>query len=233
MHTLNGPFKIVAKETGITFYINIFVTVAIFALFIFLSSISSGSNIDGVLFGPFYIVFLTLPFIFFKAYRFILGLGGTRTQFVLSAYLSSLLFITAASVVLTLLHFIGKNIFEQSYSVFHMADILTDANLFMYFWIDFLWLFILFGIGMFAQVINFNMGTMRTLILLGLVILASISIYFYIDFEPIFEFIMTDYTLFIHILAGGSVVLLILSYFMMRNAPLERGDRKILKPSIE
>src|SRR5699024_2039654 len=101
MHTLNGSFKIVAKETGVTFYINIFITAAIFALFIILNSISSSNDVGGVLFGPFYIVFLTLPFIFFKAYRFILGLGGTRTQFVFASCLSRLIFLTGAVVILT------------------------------------------------------------------------------------------------------------------------------------
>lgn len=232
MHTLNGSFKIVAKETGVTFYINIFITAAIFALFIILNSISSSNDVGGVLFGPFYIVFLTLPFIFFKAYRFILGLGGTRTQFMFASYLSSLIFLTGAAIILTAFHFIGETIFRDNYTVFHMADVIAEPSLFMYFWIDFLWLFILFSIGMFAQVINFNLGTIRSLILVGLLVLISISAYFYIDFAPLLDFIFTDYTLFVHLLAAGSLILLVLSHFMMKNAPLERGDRKILKPSL-
>lgn len=226
MNTLKGPLRIVTKEMGLTFYINVGITIALFGLYIFLSSITDENGLLGLIFGPFYIVFLTYPFIFFKSYKYILSLGGTRKQFMISSFIAALIYLAASTIVLNVLHIIGKEIFQNGY-IFHMADILENASMPMYFWIDFLWLFILFGIGMFVQVINFNLGTLRTFILGAVVILGAITAYSFMDLTPLFEFIIMDHLLFVHLLALGSLVLMVISYFMMRNAPLERGDRKL------
>lgn len=228
MNTLKGPFKMMTKEMGMTFYINAGITLALFALYIFLSSQADGNEYLGLLFGPFYIVFLIFPFILFKSYNFILSFGGTRKQFIISTFISTLIFIVIGTIILNVLNIISEMTFQNGY-MFHMADILSDPNTAMYFWIDFLWLFILFGIGMFAQAINFNLGTIRTLSLGGILILASIAMYFFIDLVPLFEFFITDHLLFVHLLALISLAFLVLSYFMIRNAPLARGDRKFFR----
>ena len=230
MHTLKGPFKVVFKEMSLTFYINVGITIALFALYIFLSTQLDNNEPLGLIFGPFYIVFLTYTFIFFKSYKFILSFGGTRKQFMVSAFISGFIYLVIGAVLLTVLHYIGEMVFQNGY-VYHMADFVNDANPLMYFWVDFLWLFSFFGIGMFAQVINFNLGTLRTLIIAAVIILGLVTAYFFIDLAPLFEFFLTDYMLFLHLFALVSLILLVLSYFMMRNAPLERGDRKIFRIS--
>lgn len=226
MNSLKGPLKIVSKEMGVTFYINIALTIALFALYLFLSFRADPGEDLGVIFGPFYVIFLIYPFIFFRSYNFILALGGTRNQFIISSLLATLIFIIIGTIIMNVLHWIGGMTFQNGY-LFHMADILNDPNPAMYFWIDFLWLFILFGIGMFVQVINFNLGTIRVLSLGALILLAGVAAYFFLDLTPLFEFIILDHLLFVHILALASLIMLVLSAFMMRNAPLERGDRKI------
>lgn len=226
MNRLKGPLKIVSKEMGVTFYINTGITIALFALYLFLSFRADSNEHLGVLFGPFYVIFLVYPFIFFKSYNFILALGGTRKQFIISSFLSTLIFIVIGTIILNVLHLIGGMTFQSGY-LFHMSDILNDANPAMYFWIDFLWLFILFGLGMFAQVVNFNLGTVRTLSLGAVLLLAGVTAFYFIDLTPLFEFIIMDHLLFVHLLALLSLVMLVLSTLMMRNAPLERGDRTI------
>lgn len=230
MNTFKGPFKVVSKEMALTFYINAFLTVALFGLYIFLSSNIDPNELLGVIFGPLYVVFFAYPFIFFKAYKYILSLGGTRKQFMISAISASMIYLIAATVLLNVLHLLGGVIFQNGYN-FHMADLLADPSTAMYFWIDFLWMFILFGIGMFAQAILFNFGAIRTLILGAIIILASVTAYFFMDLTPLFEFIIQEHLLFIHLFALLSLILIAASYFMMRNAPLERGGRKIFKVS--
>ena len=230
MHSLNGSLKIVSKEMGVTLYINIALTIALFALYLFISFRADPGEYLGVIFGPFYVIFLVYPFIFFKSYNFILALGGTRKQFIISSFLATLTFIIICTVILNVLHLLSRMTFQNG-SIFHMAGILNDPNPAMYFWIDFLWLIILFGIGMFAQVINFNLGTIRTLTLAAVLILAAVTAYFFLDLTPLFEFIIIDHLLFVHILALASLILLVLSAFMMKNAPLERGDRKLFTAS--
>lgn len=231
MNTLKGPLKIVTKEMGMTFYINVGITIALFALYIILSTKADGNEYVGVLFGPFYVIFLVYPFVLFKSYNFILSLGGTRKQFIASTFIAALIFIVIGVILLNGLHLISQMVFQNGY-LFHMADILTDVSTAMYFWIDFVWLFILFGIGMFVQVINFNLGTVRTLSLAALLILGSATAFFLIDLTPLFKFMVMEHLLFVHILALISLALLVLSYFMMRNAPLERGDRKLFKTAV-
>lgn len=226
MNKLKGPMKIVSKEMSITFYINIGITIALFALFLFLSFRADSNENLGVLFGPFYVIFLVYPFIFFKSYSFILALGGTRKQFIISSFLSTLVFMIIGTIILNVLYLISGLTFQNGY-LFHMADILNNANPAMYFWIDFLWLFILFGFGMIVQVIYFNLGTIRTLSLGAVLLLAGVAAFYFMDLTPLFEFIIMDYLLFVHILASASILMLVLSAFMMINAPLERGDRKL------
>ena len=226
MESLKGSFKIVSKEMSMTFYINIAVTIALFALHLFISFRADTNEYLAVLFGPFYVIFLVYPFIFFKSYNFILSLGGTRNQFIISSFLSTLAFIIICTITLNVLHLISGMTFQNGY-LFHMADILNNPNALMYLWIDFLWLIILFGIGMFAQVIYFNLGLIRTLTLGGILLLAGVAAYYFIDLTPLFEFIIMDHLLFVHILALASIIMLVLSALMMRNAPLERGDRTI------
>ena len=226
MNTLKGPLKIVSKEMSITFYINAALTIGLFALFLFLSFRAETHEHLGILFGPFYAIFLAYPFIFFKSYNFILSLGGTRKQFIISSFLSTLTFIIISTIILNILYLISGMTFQNGY-LFHMADLLNNPNVAMYFWIDFLWLIIIFGIGMFVQAINFNLGTIRTLSLAAVLILAFVTAYFFLDLTPLFEFIIMDHLLFIHIFALVSLIMLALSALMMRNAPLERGDRKL------
>lgn len=230
MNTLKGPFKVVSKEMRLTFYINAFLTVALFVLYLFLSTKTDSPELLGVIFGPFYVVFLAYPFVFFKAYKYILALGGTRKQFMISAITASMIHLVSATLLLNVLHLLGESLFHEGYN-FHMADLLTDPNTAMYFWVDFLCLFILLGAGMFTQVIYFNLGASRTLILGAIIILGSVAAYFFIDLTPLFEFIIQEYLLFLHVSALVSLIMLVFSYFMMRNAPLERGDRKVFKVS--
>ena|SRR5699024_1394881 len=228
MNTLKGPFNVVNKEMSLTFIINAFLTIALFALYIFLGTRADSDTMLGVIFGPYYVVFAAYPFVFFKAYKYILALGGTRKQFMISAVTISLIYLIAATILLNLLHLIGSKVLHNGYS-FHMANILGDPSTAMYFWVDFLWLFILFGLGMFAQAIYFNLGAIRTLILGGILILAGVTIYFFTDLTPLFEFIVREHLMFLHLFALLSLILIGLSYFMMRNAPIEQGDRKIFR----
>lgn len=226
MNTLKGPFKIVEREMRVTFYISLAITIALFALYFFLSFRVEANTSLGAMFGPFYGVFFFYPFIIAKTYKYILSMGGTRNQFFFGTVLAMLMYLVITVLVLNGLYLLSEAIFQNAF-VFHMADLLHEANLPMYFWIDFLWLFILFGLGMFIQVVYFNFGTPRTLSGAGVLLLAAVAVFFFVDLTPLIEFIITEHTLFVHLLALISLVLMLLSYFLIRNAPLARGDRKL------
>ncbi|MBY7141566.1 hypothetical protein KFZ56_00285 [Virgibacillus sp. NKC19-3] len=228
MNTLKGPFRLIMKEMNLTFYINIGVTLALMALFTFLSYFNVANETLGITFGPIYAIFLAYPFILFKGYKYILSLGGTRKQFMLVTFLSAAIYIVLSAIILNGLYFLSPLLFNEG-ELFHMADLVNGSQPLLYFWVDVLWMFILFGFAMMIQAIYFNLGGARTLIGAAALLMMVLVAVFFADLTPLIEFIFTDHLLFVHILAGISLIFMSLSYLIMRNAPLERGDRKIIR----
>ncbi|AXF57381.1 hypothetical protein [Salicibibacter kimchii] len=226
MNTLKGPFRLIMKEMKMIYYINVGVTIALMALYIFLSYYLGENEHLGVTFGPFYAIFLIFPFILFKGYKYILSLGGTRKQFMIATYLSIGIYIVLSGMLLNGLHFLSPYLLNDGY-IFHMADLVNGSHSLLYVWIDVLWMIILFGVGMIAQSIYFNLGTVRTLSSGAALLIAILATYFFADLGPLIEFIIVDHLLFVHILAGISVLFMLFSYLLMKNGPLERGDRYV------
>ncbi|QQK80836.1 hypothetical protein HUG20_13660 [Salicibibacter cibi] len=224
MNTLKGPLRVIIKEVNVTFYINVGVTLGLMALYIFLSFYLGENEMLGITFGPFYGIFLIYPFILFKGYKYILSLGGTRKQFMIATYLSISIYIILSGILLNGLHFLSPYLLNEGY-IFHMADLVSGSNPLLYVWIDVLWMIILFGVGLIAQSVYFNLGTVRTLIGGAALLIAVLATYFFADLQPLIEFIIVDHLLFVHILAGVSVLFMLFSYLFMKNGPLERGDR--------
>ncbi|GAK09176.1 hypothetical protein [Geomicrobium sp. JCM 19038] len=224
MNTLKGPFRLIFKEMKPTFLINAGITIALMGLFVFLSFYADGNENIGVLFGPFYAIFLFFPFFLMKGYKCILSLGGTRKQFMISTYLSVTIYTILGVLTLNGFYYLSPYVLNQGY-IFHMGDLVNESNPFLYLWVDALWLFILFGIGVLAQTVYFNLGTVRTLSVGAVLLIASLATFFFADLGPLFEFFITEQLAFVHILAGISVLFVLLSYLFMKNGPLEKGDR--------
>ncbi|RKJ19664.1 hypothetical protein D7X33_45695, partial [Butyricicoccus sp. 1XD8-22] len=96
-----------------------------------------------------------------------------------------------------------------------------------YLWIDFSWIIFIFSIGMIAKTIWFNYGSVISLAGATLLLMITIVIIIFGDISWLFEFIFTNYLLFVTVLFVLSLVLLIFSYLLMLNAPLEKGNRLI------
>ncbi|ALX48407.1 hypothetical protein [Lentibacillus amyloliquefaciens] len=224
MNTLKGPFLLMFKEMRLTFYINFGITIALMALYIFLSY-STGENGDlGSIFGPFYAVFLIYPFILFQGYKYILSLGGTRRQFMMATFASVSIYMVLSVLILNGLHLLSQFFIDQG-QMFHMADLVNGSHPLLYIWIDLLWVVFLFGVGIMIKTIWFNLGNVRTLICGAILLMVLITTYTFADLSPFIEFVIVDHLLFVHILAGIAVLFMLLSFLIMRNGPLERGDR--------
>lgn len=223
---LKGPIRILLKEMNVTFYINLIITIALVPLYIFISMTDNTDNFNGVLFGPFYVILFIFPFVVFKCYQYILSLGGTRKQFMLSLLVSLVFYLILCALILNVLYFNIQGLL-QSGNIVHMAETLDSTSYILYFWVDILWMFLLFAIGLLIQVIHFNFGTLKTFIIAGVLLITSTAIYFLVDLTPLVEFIFNDYLLFLNLTGVAAVIIIIFSYFMMRNAPLERGDIRV------
>lgn len=179
MNTLKGPFKIIIKEMNPTFLWNIGITIALMGLFIVLSFYTDGNEHLGITFGPFYVIFLVYPFILMKAYKCILSLGGTRKQYMIATFLSIGIYLVLSAIILNGLYFLSPYVLNQGY-IFHMGDLVNESNPFLYVWIDVLWMFILFGIGVLAQTVYFNLGTVRTLSVGAVLLIGSLATVFFL-----------------------------------------------------
>jgi hypothetical protein len=232
MNTFTGPFRLMMREMSMTFYINAAITFVLFVFFNFLRFNDAVESDSFVLFGPLLIVFLIYPFINFKGYHYILSFGGTRTQFVLAIYLSALIFSVISVTLLNLFYYLSTNIINSGSSsarFFHLAEMVNSSNWLVYLWVDFSLIFFLFSLGMIAKTIWFNYGTVLSLAVVTLLIIISTTVVVFDDISWLTKLIYMNPLQFLAILFGLSIVFLLSSYLLMKNAPLEKGDRMIIK----
>ncbi|MED4531566.1 hypothetical protein [Metabacillus fastidiosus] len=229
MNTFKGPFRIMFEDLRLQFYILAGVTSFLSILYIVLGIFvpSDDKFIVGVSFGPFYGFFLIYPFFFYtKGFKYIISLGGTRKQFLLSSFLNISLFLVMAIIILNGFYFLTDYLVKEGISkgtLFHMGNLVNGAAPYLYPWIDLLWGIILFSIGFFLSSIWYYFGTLRTMIGLTVFALLVITFIAFSDLYGIINSIIGYYVVFVHILAVAGIVMMILSYFIMRNGPLERG----------
>ena len=230
MNTFNGPFRLMMKEMSMTFYINLVITFVLFIFFNLLGFINLTESGAFLLFGPFFFVFMLYPFVNFKGYDYILSFGGTRKQFVFAFYLSALIYGVISVAFLNLLYYLSINVIKSSsIEFYHLADIANDTNWIVYLWVDFIWIFFVFALGMIAKTVWFNFGTLFSLAIATFLLIISTVMVVFGDIRWLVELIINNYLLFVTILLGLSIIFLFAAYLLMRNAPLEKGDRMIIK----
>lgn len=84
--------------------------------------------------------------------------------------------------------------------------------------------FLLFSLGMIAKTVWFNYGTAFLLAVSTiLLIIGTIAVVFG-DMSSLITTFLEHHLKFVTILFGLSIVFLLLSYSLMKNAPLEKGD---------
>lgn len=229
MNTFKGPFRLMFEDMRVQFYILTVVT-AILSIFYILLGIfvsSEGTFGVGASFGPYYGMYFIYPFLIFtKGYKYILSFGGTRKQFLVSAFVNAAIFIIAGSLVLNGFYLINNyflNAEISSATLFHMGDLVDGSSIFLYFWVDILWGIFLFGISFLINSAWQYFGAFRMLIGSTVLLLLLTTYVTFGDLSGILEFIIVDHLAFVHVLAGIGFAALILSYFIMKDGPLERG----------
>src|SRR5699024_12332496 len=120
--------------------------------------------------------FLIYPFLNYKGYNYIISLGGTRKQFVLTMYLSVLIFSFASVALLNFLYYLSTNIVGSTATLFHLGGLVNSANWLVYLWVDFSWILFLFSLGMIARIFCFNYGTVLSLSVATLFLIISMVI---------------------------------------------------------
>ncbi|MED3574936.1 hypothetical protein [Cytobacillus praedii] len=228
MNTFNGPFRVIFEDLRIQFYILTVATLVLSIVYLIIGKILSSHDTFtiGASFGPYYSLYIYYPFLAYtKAYKYTLSLGGTRKQFLLSTIANIGLFLLMTTFILNFFYYLTDYLSNQgiiSTSLIHMGDLVKGASPLLYPWIDLLWGLILFGIGLFVSSFWFYFGTIRTMVGATFLLVLAISYIALGDIIPFIEFVNNEHLAFVHILAGISCLLIVLSYFIMRNGPLER-----------
>lgn len=224
MNTFTGPFRLMMREMNLTFYINVCITFILFVFYNILGYMGAAEIGSFILFGPLFVVFLLYPFINFSGYQYILSLGGTRKQFVLAFYLSAFIYSVLSGVILNVFY-LFTNILNNGNSLFHFAKFIHTTNWLIYFWIDFSWIFFLFSLGMMAKTIWFNYGTAFLLAASTILLIIGTVVVVFGDISTLINIFFVHHLKFVSILFGLSIVFLLLSYSLMKNAPLRKGER--------
>lgn len=228
MNTFKGPFRVIFEDLRIQFYILTGATVVLSLVYLIIGKILSSHETFtvGASFGPYYSLYLYYPFLAYtKAYKYTLSLGGTRKQFLGSTIANIGIFLIMTTFILNLFYYLTEylsNLGIISASLIHMGDLVKGASPLLYPWIDLLWGIILFGIGLFVSSFWFYFGTVRTMIAATLLLVIAIIYFAFGDFSPFIQFMVSEHLAFVHILAGIACLLIVLSYFIMRNGPFER-----------
>ncbi|WP_413381742.1 hypothetical protein [Alkalihalobacillus sp. 1P02AB] len=227
MNTFKGPFLILFEDLRFQIYIILLIT---FFLEVFMVGLGLLLNVDqfaAVVFGPIYGLFIIYPFILFnKSYKYTLAFGGTRKQFLFATYLNVGLFLLITMLILNGMYQLNQWVFDRGISsaqFIHAGWIHESTNAFLYIWTDILWGVFAFGLGFMMNSVWYYFGTVKALIvgtLLGLVLIGWGT---FGDFSKIISFIVEHSLAFMNTVGGLGGLFLVISYFLMRNGPIERG----------
>ncbi|CDQ40533.1 MULTISPECIES: hypothetical protein [Virgibacillus] len=238
MNTFKGPFRVMFEDLRVQFYILTTITAVLSIFYIILGMLfsSDGSFNAGASFGPYYGMFLIYPFfIFTKGFKYIISFGGTRKQFLFSAFINAGIFILIGSLVLNGLYVLNNYLIEQGISsgtLFHMGDLVNESGFFLYLWVDILWGIFLFGIGFLINSVWQYFGTFRLLMGSTVVLLLLITYVTFGDISKVIQFIVVDHLAFVHIVAGFGIVAFIISYFLIKDGPIERGAVRLFRNKV-
>src|SRR5690625_5293255 len=162
MNQLKGPTTIILKDLKMQFYIYTAITLALVLIYN-----ETGYNVGPANFDPFiseqiYGILLFLPFFMFgDPFKSTIGLGGTRTHYLISLMISNLLFIVSLVIVHNILFQLSEFITDHTKSttqVFHIASLFGVSNILSYFWVDILLAIFFVGTGTIISAALYRFG---------------------------------------------------------------------------
>lgn len=229
MNTFKGPFLLMFEDMKVQFYIISAITVLLTAFYILLGMIYNRELFNvGAIYGPFYGLLLIYPFLIFnRCYQYILSLGGTRKQFMGAVMLAGGLFILAGMTALNVLYAFNEFLVGEGYSaarITHLADLSGSSNFFLYVWVDLLWGTFLFGTGMVINAVWFRLGSFNAMLIGTVFVIAGTLTAVFGDMVMLLEWLLTDYVVVVQAAGAAGLLFLGLSYLLMKNGPLARGE---------
>lgn len=230
--TLKGTMMLVYRDMKYQFVMFSLITLFI-ALVWFVIGLSLSTPIQaGTIFGPIYgIIAFYGGSVYAMSYRYAMGFGATRTQFLKVFYLLGILFVIVNMVYINILYFLLESLFESDIirvSMFHIGNVSGfSKEFFPYLWVDVMIGLGLLGLVFFSASLWYKYGFLK--IAIGSILLGALFFFliYNIGFQAAFQW-MTDFGPFPFFTGIGSVGLIALfsTYLFMKDAPLSYMSKK-------
>lgn len=239
MNSLYGTIRLVSED--VLYFLGrlvlVYITIPL-TLFWLLSGyvFEIGDEVVASISGPAYFFIILFSLIGYKMlYPIAMGLGSTRVQLLRVYSIVGVTAVVITIICLNVLQFILKTVYLEwdiGANIFHPGVvILPEYHFFGYLWIDIMFGLFLFGVPFLLYSINFRIGMRKSTIILMVLLLVGMFLYYggYLDSSiewfsglDLEELGMTLISL-VGLCGVGS---LLLSYPIMRNAPLKPKTRK-------
>lgn len=198
----------------------------------------SGADVISAISGPAYFFILMLALGgFISLFPIAIGMGSTREQFLKSFYIVGI-----ASVAICLLFLnIGQYILVRiSHNILHPGIFLMDNyHFFAFLLIDIMFGWFLFGMALFSYCVLYRLGISRSLVVLMVIAIAGIFLYYGGALDSTFAWMgtldmdamvignmVTLGNLFLILLGVLGLVVLLITYPLMKNASLKPKSRE-------
>jgi hypothetical protein len=230
--TLKGTLMIVYRDMKYQFAMFSLITLFIALVWLVVGLSLSTPIQAGTLFGPIYgIIAFYAGSVYAMSFRYAMGFGATRIQFLKVFYTLGILFVIVNMVYLNVLYFLLEGLFESGIirvSMFHIGNVSGfPKGFFPYLWVD-----IMIGLGLLGLVfltasLWYKYGFLK--IAIGSIILGAVFflLVYNIGFQAAFQW-MTNFGPFLFFTGIGSVGLIALfsTYLFMKDAPLSYLSKK-------
>ncbi|PGL71178.1 hypothetical protein [Bacillus sp. AFS055030] len=232
MNSIRGTYQLVFDELKWYFKIFSLITLLLSVVYILVSIIFNIPSQSGAaLFGPIYggistfaVAGLVIPF------QVAIGLGSTRTQFLKSYNVMSVLMVITSITYLNVIYYIMKVLLDKginSFRLYHPAELVSlKYHFFTYYWIDLMVGFMILGLSSFIAVLVRRLGILYFLI--ALVLLSILLTFLSINgiSSDFFTWIIKIKPINLFTCIGLlGVVLQLFTFPMMINAPLKMKGR--------
>jgi hypothetical protein len=233
MSAVKGTYKLLYKDAKWFFTVFSCITLTLAVVYLLISVIFDvPEHTPAALFGPilggiaaFSISGLILPF------QVAIGMGSTRKQFMKSYYVMTTLMIVVNMTFLNLIYFVMDILGEKGINKFHFFHPgyfqSADYNIFAYYWFDIMTGFFIVGMASFITVLIKRLGILNFLIVLVLLSITATLLSVTGITVAVFErFLKTPPSEIFLMLGLKGIVFQLLTYPMMKNAPIKMKNRK-------
>ncbi|KMY32312.1 hypothetical protein ACZ11_09230 [Lysinibacillus xylanilyticus] len=239
MNSLYGTFRLVSEEA--LFYLGklmfLYITIPLTLLWVLIGYIFGlGDDVVASISGPAYFFIALFGVNGYRSmYPVAIGMGSTRVQLLKVYYGVGILTVVISITFLNVLQYILKTLYlrwEIGANILHPGLFLIDGYHFLaYLWIDLMFGLFLFGVPFLLYSIYFRLGLRKSIIILMLLSVIFMVLYYGSYLSDSMEWFLELYLdasgmTLVTLLGLFSVGALLLSYPIMRNAPLKSKSRK-------